>query len=154
MAAMARAVYRELAPPDVRDQFTFTLGDLPPAYGDPTLIRQVWSNLISNAIKYTRPSPLHQIEIRGNIEGGRCVYSIRDSGVGFDPEFAGKMFGVFQRLHHGLEFEGSGVGLAIVQRIVRRHGGEAWAEGALNQGATFYFSLPGRSDVTDSDVTE
>jgi light-regulated signal transduction histidine kinase (bacteriophytochrome) len=104
-------------------------------------MRQVWRNLISNAIKFTAPKDVRRIEIGGRSEEGKTIYFIRDSGVGFDPQYAHKLFGVFQRLHKTEEFEGTGVGLAIVQRIVHRHGGEVWAEGVVGEGATFYFSL-------------
>jgi PAS domain S-box-containing protein len=144
MTTLASSVYHELAPPEVQEKFAFSVASLPDAYGDPTLMRQVWSNLISNAIKYTLPKEERRIEIDGYTEGGMNIYCVRDTGVGFNPEYAHKLFGVFQRLHKTEEFEGTGVGLAIVQRIVHRHGGRAWAEGKIDQGATLYFSLPGK----------
>lgn len=115
---------------------------LPAANGDPALLRQVWSNLLSNAVKYTRDRSPAVIEIRGRAENGELVYSVHDNGVGFDPRYAGKLFGVFQRLHKSSEFEGVGVGLALVQRIVARHGGRVWAEAQPERGASFYFTLP------------
>ena len=142
MTAMAHSVYEELASPEVRQKFVLTVAPLPACAGDPILLRQVWSNLLSNAIKYTLPRDERRIEIAGHTEEGMAIYSVRDTGVGFNPVYAHKLFGVFQRLHKATEFEGNGVGLAIVQRIVQRHGGRAWAEGKVNEGATFSFSLP------------
>ncbi|MCX6032833.1 MAG: PAS domain S-box protein [Chloroflexi bacterium] len=142
MTALAQTIYRELAPPEAHAAFTFSVAPLPNASGDPALLRQVWSNLISNAIKYTMPKDKRRIEIGSRVESGMIVYFVKDNGVGFDPAYTHKLFGVFQRLHKTAEFEGNGVGLAIVQRIVHRHGGRVWAEGQVNQGATFYFALP------------
>jgi PAS domain S-box-containing protein len=142
MTALAQAVYREIASPETQAAFTFSVAPLPDAVGDSTLLGQVWSNLIGNAIKYTRPKAERRIEIGGRPENGLNIYYVKDSGVGFNPDYTAKLFGVFQRLHKVEEFEGTGVGLAIVQRIVHRHGGQVWAEGHLNQGATFYFALP------------
>jgi light-regulated signal transduction histidine kinase (bacteriophytochrome) len=104
-------------------------------------MRQVFENLISNALKYSRPRRLAVIEIGHTHAGGEQVIFVRDNGVGFDMKFADKLFGVFQRLHRSDEFEGTGVGLATVDRIVRKHGGRIWAEAALEKGATFYFTL-------------
>ena len=116
--------------------------DLPPAWGEPSLLNQVMMNLLGNAIKYTRPKKTAVIEVDGHTEGREAIYSIKDNGVGFDERYAQKMFGVFQRLHSNPEYEGTGVGLAIVQRIIQRHGGRVWAEGTVGEGATFYFALP------------
>jgi PAS domain S-box-containing protein len=119
------------------------LGELPDAHGDPVLLRQVWVNLVSNALKYSAPrGEAARIVIEGACHDGRVRYRIRDNGVGFDMRFADKLFGVFQRLHSQDEFEGAGVGLAIVQRIVLRHGGQVHAEAEPGQGATFGFDLP------------
>ena len=124
------------------------IGDLPEAPADPLMLRQVFVNLISNALKYTRPRGQPQIEIGANETDRDLVIFIRDNGVGFDMEYGGKLFGVFQRLHPAREFEGTGIGLANVRRIINRHGGCTWAEGEVNRGATFYFSLP--KSVNDS----
>lgn len=142
MTAMAQAVYQEIASPEVLEKFTFIVNDLPPAPGDPTLIRQVWVNLISNAIKYTLPRPECVIEISGWAKDGLCTYLVQDSGVGYNPQYQDKLFGLFQRLHKAGEFEGTGVGLAIVQRIIHRHGGQVWSESEVGKGAKFYFTLP------------
>ncbi len=120
----------------------FNLRPLPVTRGDAAMLRQVWTNLISNAVKYTRPKEVAVIEISSRAGEGELVYCVKDNGVGFDPEYVGKLFNVFQRLHSESEFEGTGVGLALVQRIIRRHGGRVWAEGKPNEGATFYFTLP------------
>jgi len=120
----------------------FNIKKLPPAMCDNTLIRQVWSNLISNAIKYSARNDKACIEIASRSDGDYITYVIKDNGVGFDMKYAGKLFGVFQRLHGIKEFEGSGVGLALVQRVIKKHGGKVWAEAEEGKGATFYFSLP------------
>jgi PAS domain S-box-containing protein len=142
MTALVNSVYHELASPEIQKKFTFSVFALPDAFGDPTLIRQVWVNLISNSIKYTFPKEERRIEIGSRVESGMNIYSIKDTGVGFNPNYTHKLFGLFQRLHKSEEFEGTGVGLAIVQRIILRHGGKVWAEGEVNKGATFCFSLP------------
>jgi PAS domain S-box-containing protein len=119
-----------------------TVGEVLPARGDRILLRQVWANVVSNAFKYTRPRDPARIEIDSRLEDGRIVYWVRDNGVGFDMEYADRMFRVFERLHRAEEFEGTGIGLANVQRILGRHDGSCWAEAEPDRGATFYFSLP------------
>jgi light-regulated signal transduction histidine kinase (bacteriophytochrome) len=119
------------------------IGTLPAALGDRALLRQVMSNLVQNAAKFTRGRPSARIEVGSRADGTQTVYFVKDNGAGFDPRFADKLFGVFQRLHSTEQFDGTGVGLAIVKRIVQRHGGRVWAEGQVEQGATFYFTLPG-----------
>jgi len=142
MTEIVRSVIDELQSREECGVIEFQLEALPGAVGDKAMFRQVWMNLLSNALKFTLPKGAGRIEISALLRGGDTVYRVKDSGVGFDKEFADKIFGIFQRLHSPTEFEGSGVGLAIVQRIVTRHGGKAWAEGVKGEGATFYFSLP------------
>jgi light-regulated signal transduction histidine kinase (bacteriophytochrome) len=121
---------------------TFHIGPLPPAQGDRGLLRQVWVNLISNAVKYSSKSRQPVISVSGRRVDTENQYSVRDNGVGFDMHYVEKLFGVFQRLHRNDEFSGTGVGLAIVHRVVTRHGGRVWAEGRVNDGAVFTFALP------------
>ena len=142
METMAGSVFQELTTPESRARIDFTIRPLPRAMGDPILLRQAWTNLISNAIKFSTKRERATIEIGCRSTPEEDVYSVRDNGAGFEMQYAGRLFGVFQRLHSASEFEGTGVGLAIVQRVVRRHGGRVWAEGAVDKGATFYFTLP------------
>jgi len=114
---------------------------LPVCSGDRGLLKQVWVNLISNALKYSRRRERAILEIGCEKIKGVDAFFVRDNGTGFDMLYAGKLFGVFQRLHHVEDFEGTGVGLAIVQRIVQRHGGRVWGTGVVDQGAKFYFTL-------------
>jgi PAS domain S-box-containing protein len=144
MAQLARDAAAELSLTHGERTIDLTIGELPLCNGDWRLLKLVWGNLLSNAFKFTRIRPVAQIEI-GWLPDDRdpdaCVYYVKDNGVGFDMKYVHKLFGVFQRLHLKDEFEGTGVGLAIVQRIVQRHGGRVWAEGKVNGGATFFFSL-------------
>jgi PAS domain S-box-containing protein len=138
-----RSVLADLKTQDEGRQIQIDIGKLPPCEGDPALLRQVWVNLLSNALKYSRKREHAVIEIGCIEQQGEPVYFVRDNGSGFDMRYAGKLFGVFQRLHRAEDYEGTGVGLAIVQRVVHRHGGRIWAEAAVDRGATFYFTLPG-----------
>jgi signal transduction histidine kinase/CheY-like chemotaxis protein len=143
MAAMAKGVFEEVGgDATVRTGIDFAVGELPAAVGDVALVRQVWVNLLSNALKFSARNERTIIAVAGSLEGGQVVYRVQDNGVGFDMQYAGKLFGVFQRLHAQTEFAGTGIGLALVQRIVSRHGGRVWAEAEVNKGATFFFTLP------------
>jgi light-regulated signal transduction histidine kinase (bacteriophytochrome) len=142
MGQMVRDVLTDLAVAARRPAPVVTVADLPSANGDPALLRQVWTNLLDNAVKFSSRRETPAIEIRGSVGGNELIYSIKDNGAGFDMEYASKLFGTFQRLHSNDEFEGTGVGLAIVQRIIQRSGGRVWAESAVDQGATFFFALP------------
>jgi PAS domain S-box-containing protein len=144
LAALVGEVYREQAAQAPAREIQLQVTSLPRANADPALIRQVLANLIGNAIKYTRKRKLAQIEVGGSVHGSENLYYVKDNGAGFDPRYADKLFGVFQRLHSEAEFEGTGVGLALVQRIINRHGGRVWAESQVDQGATFFFTLPSR----------
>ena len=125
-------------------RFRFTLKTLPDTAGDIALLKLVAQNLLGNAVKFTRPKKIASITIGSRSEPERIIYYVRDNGVGFDMRYADKLFGVFQRLHRDDEFEGTGLGLALVQRIIHKHGGEVWAESRLNKGTTLFFSLPRR----------
>ncbi len=143
MAALAEAAFFQLTTPESRARIEFRLGVLPAAVGDPTLIGQVWVNLLANAIKFSskRERAIIEVGSQPGKDERECIYYIYDNGAGFDMRQAERLFGVFQRLHSEREFEGTGVGLAIVQRVINRHGGRAWGEGKVDGGATFYFTL-------------
>jgi PAS domain S-box-containing protein len=134
-------VLEELKPQHEDREIEWQIKDLPSCEGDPVLLKQVWVNLLSNAVKYTRGREPASVEIGCTCENGENIFFVRDNGAGFDMQYSNKLFGVFQRLHRSDEFEGTGVGLAIVRRVVQRHGGRVWAEAAVNRGATFYFTL-------------
>jgi signal transduction histidine kinase/HAMP domain-containing protein len=142
MKGLVREVLQEIRTTEPEREFTAEIRDLPRAHGDPTMIRQLLANLLSNAVKFTRGKQDARIEVGSFEESGEQVCYVKDNGVGFDMKYYNKLFGVFQRLVSEREFEGTGVGLAIVQRIVQRHGGRVWAEGKIHEGATFYFTLP------------
>jgi two-component system sensor kinase len=147
MEALAHQVWKDLEEFRSGREIEFVVGELPGIQGDRSMLKQVFVNLIGNAIKFTGKTNSAKIEAGGSIENGSAVYYLADNGAGFNMEYADKIFGVFQRLHSKEEFEGTGVGLALVQRIIHRHGGEIWAKGKPGLGATFYFSLPYAADA-------
>lgn len=151
MLALLQEVAQESCANEGERKIDIRIDAILPARGDGAMLRQVWVNLLSNAVKFTRPRPQASIEIGSRRDGGELVYWVRDNGVGFDMQYADKLFGVFQRLHGMAEFEGTGVGLALSQRIILRHGGRIWADAQLDHGATFYFSLP--ADGADAATT-
>jgi Bacteriophytochrome (light-regulated signal transduction histidine kinase) len=142
MDKLATEVWKELWAANQKRKLEVKITDIMPGFGDRTLIKQVLLNLFSNAVKFTKNQKPGIIEMSSYKEGEKVVYCLKDNGAGFDMEYYDKLFGVFQRLHSSEEYEGTGVGLAIVQRIIHRHGGRAWAEGKVDEGATFYFTLP------------
>jgi light-regulated signal transduction histidine kinase (bacteriophytochrome) len=142
MSQLVNDIRQKIAIDAGERRIKWSIADLPPVVADPLLIRLVFENLMDNAVKYTRPRETARIEIGATRKGGDIIFFVRDNGVGFDMKYIDKLFGVFQRLHRIEEFEGTGIGLANVRRIVERHGGRTWAEGALDRGATFYVALP------------
>jgi PAS domain S-box-containing protein len=142
-ADLVQAALQDLHAEQAGRQIDLVIRDMPTCQADPALLKQVWVNLLSNALKFTRPREGAVIEVGAYEEDTHPVYYVKDNGVGFDMRYVGKLFGVFQRLHKAEEYEGTGVGLAIVQRIVHRHGGRVWAEAKVDQGATFWFTLEG-----------
>jgi light-regulated signal transduction histidine kinase (bacteriophytochrome) len=143
LESLVRDVVAEIAPDTQGRSIIWRIGSLPICYGDPSLLRLVFTNLISNAVKFTRTRPQAEIEIDSlNHRPNEVVVFVKDNGVGFDTKYKSKLFGVFQRLHSQGAFEGTGIGLATVQRIVHRHSGRVWAEGSIENGATFYVALP------------
>jgi protein-histidine pros-kinase len=142
MTTLARRAFEQIEVEARSRVRHFNLKTLPPAYGDRAMLRQVFFNMVANAVKFTAHHEEPTVEIGGSSTNGFNTYYVKDNGVGFDQRYADKLFGVFQRLHGEDEFEGTGVGLALVKRIIQRHHGEVWAEGRLNEGATFYFTLP------------
>jgi light-regulated signal transduction histidine kinase (bacteriophytochrome) len=143
MTAVASASVDEAARLEAPRVVDVIVHPLPPASGDRSLVRQVFANFVQNSFKFTRTRSEPRVEIGAEVHGDETVYYVRDNGVGFNMEYADKLFGVFQRLHRAEDFEGTGVGLAIVDRIVRRHGGRVWAQSVVGAGATFYFTLSG-----------
>jgi PAS domain S-box-containing protein len=146
MRDLTKQIWAELLTLNPGRRMSLNIGDLPPAFGDRPLVRQVLVNLLSNAVKFTRKKEAAVIEIGGKITDAETIFLIRDNGAGFDMDYSEKLFGVFQRLHGADEFEGTGAGLAIVNRIIKRHDGRVWAEGKVDEGACFYFSLPERNE--------
>jgi PAS domain S-box-containing protein len=146
LAAMARHVFNQLQEQEQEKDPQLTVKGLPKAWGDYSLINQVMMNLLGNAVKFIKAKERAIIEVGGYIQGQETIYYVKDNGIGFDERYADKLFGVFQRLHRGSEYEGTGVGLSIVDRIIQRHGGRVWAEGTPGKGATFYFTLPKNED--------
>jgi signal transduction histidine kinase len=142
MQAMVHSIFHQLTTPEARARIDFRVEALPKAEGDAVLIQRVWENLLANAIKFSGKRARAVIEVSGTATEEEVTYRVRDNGAGFDMQYGKKLFGVFQRLHSDKEFEGTGVGLAIVQRVVHRHGGRVWGEGQVDAGATFYFTLP------------
>jgi len=141
MDKLAKVVCDEIKAANHERKLQFDIKPLPPAYGDSGMIHQVFFNFLFNAIKFTKHRETAIIEVGGYVDGSENVYYVKDNGVGFDMRYKDKLFGAFQRLHSETEFEGTGIGLAIVQRIINRHGGRIWAEGKVDEGATFYFTL-------------
>jgi signal transduction histidine kinase/HAMP domain-containing protein len=144
MEAMARDVWSEIKESNPNRELDFRIVNMIPVFGDASLIKQVIINLLANAVKFTRGRKPAVIEIGSRNEGSEITYYVKDNGAGFDMRYSDKLFGVFERLHRPDEFEGTGVGLAIVQRIIHRHGGRIWAEGKVDGGATFYFTIAGK----------
>jgi signal transduction histidine kinase len=142
MVDLVRSIIAEIVSPTDRDKIILTVDSLSEGFGDPILIRQVWINLIENAVKFSRNKERPTIQISSYIENNQTIYVIKDNGAGFKNEYKNKLFTIFQRLHSTAEFEGTGVGLALTHRIIQKHSGKVWADGTEGQGATFYFSLP------------
>jgi PAS domain S-box-containing protein len=147
MKNLALAAFKDISDEEEQNTFEFLVSDLPEVSCDSSLMKQVWQNLIGNALKYSAKSETKKIEIGTKKNNTEHTFYIKDKGAGFNNKYKHKLFGVFQRLHHENEFEGTGVGLTIVQRIIQRHGGKVWAEGEISKGATFYFSLPFNNSV-------
>ena len=145
MTLLADAAAREVQALYTGPEPQINIADLPPVQADPVVIRQVWCNLIGNALKYSAKRATPQISVSGRIDNGEAIYQVEDNGAGFDMRYADKLFGVFQRLHRSEDFAGTGVGLAIVHRIIARHGGRIWAKSSPDAGACFLFALPVRA---------
>jgi len=145
MTLLADAAAREVQALYTGPEPQINIADLPPVQADPVVIRQVWCNLIGNALKYSAKRATPKISVSGRIDNDEAIYQVEDNGAGFDMRYADKLFGVFQRLHRSEDFSGTGVGLAIVHRIISRHGGRIWAKGSPDAGACFQFALPVRA---------
>jgi light-regulated signal transduction histidine kinase (bacteriophytochrome) len=143
-------VLEDLGPELGERRVEIVVDDLPPCQADPGLLKQVYANLLSNALKFSREREVARIHVGCLLQGRDRTYFVQDNGVGFDMRYADRLFGVFQRLHSDKEYEGTGVGLAIVQRIVHRHGGQVWGKAKVDEGATFYFTLPDVPSVLES----
>jgi two-component system sensor kinase len=141
LTGITNKVFEKLRSQAPERDLQLTVGDLPPGLGDQSLLYQVMENLLANAVKFTKSRKTAVIEVGGRTEGKENIYYVKDNGAGFDERYVDNLFRPFQRLHGGEEYEGTGVGLAIVQRIIQRHGGRVWAEGKVGEGATFYFAL-------------
>jgi PAS domain S-box-containing protein len=146
MTALALNAFQSLITADLTEAPQLNIKTLPPAWGDSAMLRQVFVNLLDNAIKFSSGKQDVTIEVGGTFDHDHNVYHVRDNGVGFDEKYVTKLFGVFQRLHTDEQFVGTGVGLALVQRIIHRHGGRVWAKSKLGEGATFYFAIPLKKD--------
>ena len=142
MRELVKAIVHELTIVPDKTHIKLNIGEIPDVAGDGNLIKQVWVNLITNAIKFSEPVEVPEITIEGHIESDMAVYSVTDNGVGFNPVYSDKLFKVFNRLHSKADFEGTGVGLSGVKKIIQRHGGRVWANGKEDSGATFYFAIP------------
>lgn len=144
---LVEEIWKDLTSVDPTRDAVLSMSDMPRVVADPTLLRLVLSNLLSNALKFSGARPRAIIEVGGRRENGLCVFWIKDNGVGFRMDSVDKIFKVFTRLHSTSQYPGTGVGLAIVDRILRRHEGRIWCEGVPDEGATFYFSLPGEAEA-------
>ena len=150
MEELARSVLDDLRAREPKRRVQVSFQSLPLGRGDRDMLHLVWENLLGNALKFSRPRKEAVIEVSGAVKEGENIYCVRDNGVGFEMEYAAKLFEVFQRLHPENEFEGTGMGLAIVQRIIQRHGGRVWGEGNVGEGAKFCFTLPREETETDA----
>jgi two-component system sensor kinase len=142
MSTLVNEIFNELKKIAPERNIEFTVGNLPDAMADVDMMRVAWTNLLANAVKFTSKKDKAVIEVGSKNEAGIVTYYVKDNGAGFDMKYIDKLFGVFQRLHSTEEFEGTGVGLANVKRVIERHGGKIWAEAKVGDGATFYFTLP------------
>jgi light-regulated signal transduction histidine kinase (bacteriophytochrome) len=147
MNALVHTALGDLADLQKGRQIDLQVAHLPMSEGDPVLLKQVWINLLSNALKYTQKREDTMIEVGSTTKDNKTAWFVRDNGAGFDMRYAHKLFGVFQRLHRAEDYAGTGVGLAIVQRVIHRHGGQVWAESVPDQGATFYFTLGNQTSL-------